>query len=1563
MHVHPLVCKRRAILLVLIMLISSMSIIPVNASLNIKSTTVWSGSVFLNDSYNVETGQILIVQEGTSIFLGDDKEIIIDGRINIEGSINSPVILDSLDGNHNGIVFNASSYGLNSIIDNLTITDSKYGITMYGSNPVISNLKIINADNVGVDLFDGASPIISNLTIEQGGQDVHAISTSWRYGIGLSIGDNSAPIINGINIIGVMTRGINFWGNSGGLFSNINISNITGATLSIPAGIWVEDSIPLITDVNINRADNGVFVRHQTPSWITRPSFSNLIIENSQYRGVMVEQYNHSQYFNLPTNAIFNNLEIRGTGGPNAKTPGLGYAAFDLNTSGVNIDGLIIADNPVVGLRGYMIDSSTKIENAVFLNNGKQSFNSAMSDRAGLYFRSSSWSTKGPAIVNNLIVNNSSGPGILMMKGGVIGDNWSASNNGGNGIDFREFHPRVNSIVSQNNTKNGIYIYDSANVEISNVSTIHNGLNQSNPEDGAGILFRESNIVMSGGKNTSCNSCASSGDKYGIVVRDSIDLQLNSITIKDSISSPSLNIDNSNVAYFGTIILDDVKIYDNNSDFAIEMIEVDANINNLIINGQNNGLSWSAKGVTSSSILDSEISGYDENCFFIANHEELIVSNTTLRCNNVQPVFSNSAINFTNSILMQDHDINNSFNLMSDNHIRWISSSEIFLSNAEDSENIVDIMWNIDLQTINQNFMNIPYAAINFSFDFYENDIIALMPYSGRSNYGPFVGMRWTNDQGWSGNNTVNSGCDYDGVHNDTASFLLDSDKSIICRLDISNQAPFIIWESPEENLIYSSNSEIIFDASNSWDLDNDVLNYSWTSSLDGNILNGCNSEEIFEINDNRSFFRANYDYFSGICLLSDGLHVITLEVCDITSQCTNESRQIELQNLAPILSVETQPSIESWGVLYLGQTANLTIMLQGTYDPEGDDLWCWIEVSYLEYSEVFTDKEPSCPLEIISSFIGAPSQFTITIYASDGINPSRQWSFDIVLINEMPTADLQIIRVNNTSSSFVKLDGTSSIDPEGDEIKFEFISNLDGPLSSGITSSVDIEWSGNLSKGIHNIMLKVSDDQPIHFGNWSYDSIELEVLNSPPIALINISNDGLMLESGDLIKFDANGSGDWDVSCNELPNNGSNLLCNPTLTSSNDLVSIIWVSDKLAEPIGTDWNFESRLPAGNHNISLIINDGSVEVISNSINILINESAPLLILASPTPDIEVLSNSPVLFDFRNSFDPDGDYFTVSIHSDLMGIILENKSINYWYNDYLIAGNHKLTITLVDENLMQRTYYQSIFVLESAPSAEISKLTNGQYIPPGQKVELNASESYDYDDDIILYQWFLNNGTIIGDTEEVLFNFNPGIIQINLMVQDSRGVQDITSVNLTIGSSYPILRDLIISVDSIKNSKPTEVYIYVTLEDVDRTTNFVNGEMTAGGISTAFTLRDDGLGSDQVANDDIWTYRTNWQESEGNYVRVEVWAIDGDSVSQSQIEIIPILKEGEGDSLDWFFNAALPIIVIFMIIFITLGIIYVNKRRIQISKDLELIESWSGFDPRELDKEFDNEKNI
>ena len=126
------------------------------------------------------------------------------------------------------------------------------------------------------------------------------------------------------------------WFNSGGLWDQVSVENITGATLAASSAFWIEDSVPLFTDSQISISDNGIIVRHISQDSITRPTFINTTIENSQYRGVLVERYDHTNYSNLQTNAIFEGIVIRGTGGPGAKTPGLGIgAAFDLNTSGV----------------------------------------------------------------------------------------------------------------------------------------------------------------------------------------------------------------------------------------------------------------------------------------------------------------------------------------------------------------------------------------------------------------------------------------------------------------------------------------------------------------------------------------------------------------------------------------------------------------------------------------------------------------------------------------------------------------------------------------------------------------------------------------------------------------------------------------------------------------------------------------------------------------------------------------------------------------------------------------------------------------------------------------------------------------------------------------------------------------------------------------------------------------------------------------------------------------------------------------------------------------------------
>ena len=47
------------------------------------------------------------------------------------------------------------------------------------------------------------------------------------------------------------------------------MSNISGSSWAISAGVWVEDSQPLLVNVSVDRADHGVVVRHIDDSGYT----------------------------------------------------------------------------------------------------------------------------------------------------------------------------------------------------------------------------------------------------------------------------------------------------------------------------------------------------------------------------------------------------------------------------------------------------------------------------------------------------------------------------------------------------------------------------------------------------------------------------------------------------------------------------------------------------------------------------------------------------------------------------------------------------------------------------------------------------------------------------------------------------------------------------------------------------------------------------------------------------------------------------------------------------------------------------------------------------------------------------------------------------------------------------------------------------------------------------------------------------------------------------------------------------------------------------------------------
>ena len=431
-------------------------------------------------------------------------------------------------------------------------------------------------------------------------------------------------------------------------------------------------------------------------------------------------------------------------------------------------------------------------------------------------------------------------------------------------------------------------------------------------------------------------------------------------------------------------------------------------------------------------------------------------------------------------------------------------------------------------------------------------------------------------------------------------------------------------------------------------------------------------------------------------------------------------------------------------------------------------------------------------------------------------------------------------------------------------------------------------------------------------------------------------------------------------MACSDLPDNGSGFVCSPTAASSKDLVSVVWTSDRMLEPIGSGWIIDSRLPKGYHTVTLTIDDGSSEVDTSSIVVRVEESAPVLILDSPIPDVEVYSNAPVLFDFRQSFDPDGDEFTVTVTSDLLADpILQDKTNEYWYNDYLPAGEHRLTFELRDSTDRVRTHTQTLFVMQTGPVAIIDGLLDGQYIPPGSMITLDGSQSFDYDDDIVLYQWTTGDGQTIGNREIIEVEFTPGPIRIDLLVKDSRGASSTTSVNLTIGASSPILSQMMIVPNEIEMDSPTQMRITVNLEDADGTTQVVRGVMKISGSELTLIFQDDGTRGDDVAGDGIWTYVGTWLIEEEGWVNVEVWAIDGEFTSPALIETLSVEEPQTTSVMSWIMGSGLPYLIAVVGVLILLGMVYQKNRNEAIRRDLEMIESWSTFDPRELDNEFDS----
>ena len=200
------------------------------------------------------------------------------------------------------------------------------------------------------------------------------------------------------------------------------------------------------------------------------------------------------------------------------------------------------------------------------------------------------------------------------------------------------------------------------------------------------------------------------------------------------------------------------------------------------------------------------------------------------------------------------------------------------------------------------------------------------------------------------------------------------------------------------------------------------------------------------------------------------------------------------MSNFVPIVFVDFSPDLNAFNELIIAKTGTVVVNLSGTYDPEGDALNCWITTSYGLIYPIKSSGIDNCPEVIEYTFPLESSQnnpapeednFVLSIFVDDGVNSPVELAYNTNLYNEIPEPNFTIIRNDNFSQSVVTLDGSLTVDPEGDNLAIEFYSSLDGTLQWSDEPSATV-WQGHLSRGIHTIEMRVTDDNLEHVEEYN---------------------------------------------------------------------------------------------------------------------------------------------------------------------------------------------------------------------------------------------------------------------------------------------------------------------------------------------------------------------------------------------------------------------------------------------------------------------------------------------
>lgn len=512
---------------------------------------------------------------------------------------------------------------------------------------------------------------------------------------------------------------------------------------------------------------------------------------------------------------------------------------------------------------------------------------------------------------------------------------------------------------------------------------------------------------------------------------------------------------------------------------------------------------------------------------------------------------------------------------------------------------------------------------------------------------------------------------------------------------------------------------------------ENSTVNFIGTDSFD---KDGTIVKYLWDFGDGNTAYGKSISYkYSNY-----GKYLVTLRVEDnFSEECNYGMDSLEI-------TINAQPKIVVTPTIYGAPNQPLVFDASASSDPDG-------EIVDYEWSfDHFGLKKGS----VVETAYEKAGIYSAKISLTDNSSaPNSKSSETIkVIINNSPIAIAGPGKINRLGQ-ITRFDAGKSYDPDGEIVNYEWDLG-DGSLLTGKT----IEHTYK-SPGLYLVKLRITDNSNM-INNWTVDSLFVGVNESPFVEFKN----GILTNNSRVT---------FNYREGYIP---------PAVDTK-----FIWDFGDGSTGTGKTVSHTYKLPG---KYSVVVKEenrigGEVITYQENLSVIIN-SRPV---SDPGPDRVVAPNKNILFNSANSVDPNGEIVKTVWYLDDHQVG-EEPQFEY---EFTKPGKYLVGLEVFDDFEMPLSDIKYINVTVNHPPTAVIDFIS--IAAPNQKVNFDASKSYDEDGKILDYSWNFGDGTSSkGSVVQKAFA-SSGVYNAQLTIKDNSNVDNsITTktVQIKINSS-PVIK--------------------------------------------------------------------------------------------------------------------------------------------------------------------------